>query len=150
MFFTLAGTVIWLILIFMAPFLRSFDSQWNVLIYGLFSPTCHQIESRCFFVFGSPLAVCTRCLGIYLGFFSGTLLFILQKPSPLGLPRARTFLLLTIPLALDGLANFLGIWHTPNLLRLGIGALWGILLPYYFISGVADALSKKTQTIHLK
>lgn len=32
------------------------------------SRICHQHPDRCFYVFGQPLALCARCLGIYSGF----------------------------------------------------------------------------------
>jgi uncharacterized membrane protein len=32
-----------------------------------FSLVCHQHPDRCFWLFGAPVAVCARCLGIYLG-----------------------------------------------------------------------------------
>ena len=149
-YFTFAGAAIWIGLIYLAPFLRSLNSRWDVLLYSIFSPTCHQIDSRCFFVFGFPLAVCARCLGVYLGILCGVLLYLKQRPFPLPMPRTKTFVLLTSPLVLDGLANLFGIWYSPNLLRLGVGALWGGILPYYFIPGLADALSKKSRIIHLK
>jgi uncharacterized membrane protein len=149
-YFTLAGATIWIVLIFLAPFLRSVNSRGQVLFYAIFSPTCHQIDSRCFLFFGFPLAVCARCLGVYLGILLGTLLFSLKMASSPPLPQTRTFVLLTCPLVLDGLGNLFGIWYSPNLFRLGVGALWGGILPYYFIPGLADALSKKPRTIHLK
>ncbi len=148
-YFTLAGAAIWLALIFLAPLLRFVDSRWHVLIYTIFSPTCHQIESRCFLVFGFPLAVCARCLGIYMGFLFGVLLFLKESPFPPLLPRTKTFVLVTCPLVLDSLGNLLGIWQSPHLLRLGVGALWGSLLPYYFVLGLTDAFSKRSRTIHL-
>ncbi len=147
---TLFGIAIWIALIFLAPFLRSVDSPWQILVYAIFSPTCHQIDSRCLLFFGSPLAVCARCLGIYLGILFGALFFLYKIPTSPPLPQAKTFVLLTCPMVLDGLGNLFGIWHSPHFLRLGVGALWGSMLPFYFIPGLADALSKRSRIIHLK
>ena len=36
-------------------------------IWQFFSPVCHQDSARSFWILGAPVAVCARCLGIYLG-----------------------------------------------------------------------------------
>jgi uncharacterized membrane protein len=38
-----------------------------------FALICHQRPQRCFWIFGGAVAVCARCLGIYLGAASGLL-----------------------------------------------------------------------------
>ncbi len=35
---------------------------------------CHQLPARSFWIFGAPVAICARCLGIYLGAALGLLL----------------------------------------------------------------------------
>jgi len=144
-FSTLGGIILWLDAIFLAPFLKSRSLTLNILFYDLFSPICHQIPSRSFFCFGSPLAVCGRCLGIYLGFLAGTILYpFLGGFSKSTLPKKESFLLLSLPIALDTLGNFFGLWITSNWLRLFIGFIWGLLLPFYFILGITDL------ALHLK
>ena len=44
-----------------APFLHS------PLIDALFRPLCHQQPGRSFWIAGAPMAVCARCLGVYIG-----------------------------------------------------------------------------------
>lgn len=134
------GTLVWLAAIFLAPWLaaRGAASAARV-VYAAFSPTCHQIPSRCFLVAGHPLAVCGRCLGIYAGFAVGLVLYpFVRGGSRLVLPKARLFLLMTLPLALDGAAGFLGVWKSPIGLRFATGLVWGTILPFYFVTGVAD------------
>jgi len=139
----LIGAVIWLGLIFLAPYSQSKTSELNIFIYALFSPFCHQLPSRSFFIFSYPLAVCARCLGIYSGFFSGTVLFpLVRKFSNLSNPKARTFILLTLPVAVDFLGNFLRLWKAANWLRFSTGFIWGAILPFYFIPGMIDFLLK--------
>jgi uncharacterized membrane protein len=36
-------------------------------IHALFHPLCHQQPARSFWMAGAPMAVCARCLGIYIG-----------------------------------------------------------------------------------
>jgi len=74
-FLTLCGIIIWLGVIFLAPYLKSQSSGLQAFCYGIFSPICHQNPSRSFFLFGYPLGVCARCFGIYFGFLGGTGLY---------------------------------------------------------------------------
>jgi uncharacterized membrane protein len=136
---TLSGIILWLGTIFLAPYLASESSPLAGFIYALFSPTCHQIPSRCFFVFGHPLAVCARCLGIYSGFLAGTLIYPFLKGFFLpSLPRAKNFILVSFPIVLDTAANLIGIWESPEWLRFLTGLLWGVILPFYFLAGFSD------------
>ncbi len=139
------GVVLWILLIGLAPYLKSIGSGWNRVVYAVFAPTCHQIDSRCLTVFGHPMAVCARCLGIYLGFLVGTILFpwCNRRQQALALPRVRTFVCLTIPIGVDTIGNLLTLWSTPHLLRLGLGWAWGMVLPFYFIPGLVDVLTRR-------
>src|ERR1700761_8410929 len=64
------------------------------LVRGFFSSLCHQNPDRSFLIRGVPVAVCARCLGIYLGVVAGMLLPC--KP-------ATAMRWLAIALALNGL-----------------------------------------------
>jgi uncharacterized membrane protein len=148
----LAGSLVWVVAIFLAPYLRSRNSAVGALIYALFAPVCHQIPERSFYLFGRPLAVCGRCLGIYLGFLFGTLLYPLGgRLTRIRLPQLRTFLVMSAPIAADTAANFLRLWSSSNVLRLATGLLWGLLLPFYFIAGFAELASqRRLRKIQLK
>ena len=41
----------------------------------LLHTVCHQIPSRSFHLFGEPLAACHRCIGLYVGFALGVLVW---------------------------------------------------------------------------
>ena len=45
----------------------------SVPFYKAFALVCHQRPERCFWIFGAPVAVCARCLGIYFGAAIGLL-----------------------------------------------------------------------------
>lgn len=136
---TLTGIITWIAVIFLAPYLKSQSSPFSGFIYAIFSPTCHQIPSRCFYAFGHPLAVCARCLGIYCGFLLGISIFPFVKGfgTP-ALPKAKTFILLSIPIVLDTGGNLLGIWTSPDWVRFLTGIVWGLILPFYYLAGLAD------------
>ncbi len=139
---TAAGTAIWLSAIFLAPVLAARGSVGPArLLYEAFSPICHQIPERCLTFHGQPLAVCGRCLGIYTGFAAGLVLYpFLRGFSKLKLPSVRVLLPLTLPMALDGAAGVLGIWTSPIGARFATGIVWGTLLPFFFVTGLADLL----------
>ncbi|NOR16001.1 MAG: DUF2085 domain-containing protein [Candidatus Aminicenantes bacterium] len=140
---TALGICLWLSLIFLAPYLESESSPFSRWIYLMFAPTCHQNASRCFHLWGYPLAVCARCLGIYFGFLGGTLFYPgIRGFKSLTIPRLKVLLWISLPIAIDTLSNVLTLWSSPAWLRLILGALWGSILPFYFIPGIADALVK--------
>ncbi len=142
--FSVAGLIIWISATFLAPFLKSQSQTWSEFIYAVFSPVCHQISKRSLFIFGFPLAVCTRCLGIYMGSLLGLVLYpIVQGFSSSMTPKIRPFVLVTIPIAIDTFGNFFSIWETTHWMRLTIGFIWGMILPFYFVSGLASAIQNK-------
>jgi uncharacterized membrane protein len=144
---TVGGAVVWLGLIFLAPWLAARGEAGVArIVYAVFAPVCHQRPDRCFALAGHPLAVCGRCLGIYAGFLFGLILYPLVRGfSRLELPGARLFVLATLPLALDGLAGILGIWESPIGFRFATGLAWGALLPFYFVTGLADLVRSRRE-----
>jgi uncharacterized membrane protein len=136
---TLLGTLAWLGAILLAPVLRSRSSGAAPFLYAVFSPICHQIPGRSFFISGFPMAVCGRCFGIYAGFLAGVLLYpFVRGFRRLALPSARLFVLASLPAGLDVLLGLSGVWQSPIGVRFATGLVWGSLLPFYFITGVAE------------
>lgn len=132
----LLGGLLWNAALFAAPALRHHAPRVSAMIYAVFSPVCHQIPERSFFFRGFPLAVCGRCLGIYLGFSAGTILYpFLRRFSRPFLPATSIFVLVSLPIGLDTAGNFLGLWASPIWLRLAAGLVWGSVLPFYLITG---------------
>ena len=96
------------------------------------------------------MAVCARCLGIYAGFLAGTFVYPLRSLESTHLPRPRTFIVFTLPIALDTVGNLLALWHTPSLVRLALGIFWGLLLPSYVIPALVDILGRFPRIFRLK
>lgn len=142
-FLILLGIVLWIAAIFVAPYLKSQSPAYGKLIYIVFSSTCHQIPSRCLTLNGNPLAVCSRCLGIYFGFFLGTILFpIFRGFSSELLPKVKILILMSFPIVIDSMANVVSFWASAHWLRLCTGLIWGAILPFYFIPGITDVFKK--------
>ena len=135
----------WVAAIFLAPYLRSRDLPGSILIYSLFSPICHQNPARSFFICGYQLAVCSRCLGIYAGFLGGIVIYpFLRGFSAVYLPRTKYFIAMSLPIGLDTLGNFFRLWNTSNWPRFSLGFVWGLILPFYLITGLAELFTTDT------
>lgn len=142
-FLTLAAAVVWLAFIFLAPYLKSRgDAAPAAFIYAVYANVCHQIPSRSFHLAGRPLAVCGRCLGIYSGLLAGLLALPLVRRFPIPpLPRQRTFIFVSLPVAVDSLAGLLGIWRSPIGVRFLTGLVWGGLFPGFLLPGLRGLLT---------
>ena len=57
-----------------APWLAHSSPSAALAIRAFFSGLCHQDPARSFAVDGAPVAVCVRCLGIYIGVAAGAML----------------------------------------------------------------------------
>lgn len=140
---SLVGSVALVLMTLAAPALRAGSPRLSALLYAVFAPLCHQDPARCFHYAGYPLAVCGRCLGIYVGFILGTLLYPFARgfarPAP---PAGRTFLLASLPVFLDVAGNVLGLWSSPIGLRFATGVLWGIIFPAYFVAGLHELANR--------
>lgn len=93
----------------------------------LFSTLCHQQPERLLFFNDAPMAVCSRCFGIYASFLFGmTLLPILPQHklrSKFIIPLLVAGVLLNI---VDVLTYATGYWSNTHVSRLIAGALLGI------------------------
>jgi len=149
------------------------------LIYLLCSPLCHQLPERSFFLFGlqatytlgelerlteasvplryigSPalgykLAVCQRDIAIYLAALLAGLAFALLRRQlrPLSV---KAFILLCVPIALDGLGQLLALWESVWWSRVVSGTLFGVAcvwLAYPHIeAGMNDVLRVTEQEL---
>jgi uncharacterized membrane protein len=89
-------------------------------IFAFFSKLCHQRPGRSLFLFGEPVAVCVRCLGIYAGAAFGSLVRANYRAAIRALGAA-----LALNCA-DTVGELLHIHGNMPLLRLLIGGVLGI------------------------
>ena len=101
-----------------------------------FAIVCHQRPERSFALFGATIAVCSRCLGIYLGAAVG-LLFRASRTV------AVRLLMLAIALNLLDAATELAGWHQNWLgVRFALGAMLGATGALLISSSLSCALDK--------
>lgn len=124
----IAAVGAWCLLIVLPPLLVDRIPAVGFL-YLFFSPLCHQLPERSFFLFGHQLCVCARCTGIYFGVLLGGIFARKESPHPLVLVAAL------IPMALDGGSQLL-FRESTNLLRLGTGLIAGVAVAFYLYPGI--------------
>ncbi len=95
-------------------------------LHRAFSLICHQRPDRSFWIFGAPVAVCARCLGIYLGAALGLLLRTSRSIAMRVLVTAAAMNLLD---AVTEAAGLHGNWiHVRFVLGLAMGAAAALLI----------------------
>lgn len=108
------------------PFLSYFglDSIAKPLFFSLHY-VCAQIPSHSFYILGHQLGLCARNFSIYFSMFLGSLIFTLSKKRLPGIPW-WLWVLLILPMALDGTTQMFG-WRESNwILRTVTGTLFGL------------------------
>ncbi len=138
-----------------APVLMaSGQSALGQLLYRVYSPLCHQLPERSFFLFGSQLAytlqelehllgpdvppryigdpatgykitVCQRDLATYAAMWLAGLAFIPLRRRLRPL-SLKVFALLCLPVAVDGFGQLFGVWNSTPWRRVISGALFGV------------------------
>lgn len=125
-------------------------------LYTAFSPLCHQLPERSFFLFGRQvaysyeelatllggdvprrfignaeigykIAICQRDLAIYSAMFVAGLAFSAVRQRLKPL-SFKIFLVFLMPLAVDGTGQLLGLWASTPASRMLTGALFGTAL----------------------
>jgi len=136
-FFTFS--LIWLLLIFLAPLFASLGGMFEKIssyIYIFFSKVCHQNEDRSFHLFEHMLGVCSRCVWIYVGIFIGTSFYPLKyRLNNTNLPSLVYLFVAAIILLLDVMLDAIGILPNTFFSRSATGFLIGFVLPFYIIPG---------------
>jgi uncharacterized membrane protein len=126
-----ATMITWLlgILVFAAlsvPFLSYFglDGISKQIFFALHM-VCAQIPSHSFYIFGHQLGMCARNFSIYASMFIGSLIFVLSKKRIPGIPW-WIWVLMILPLALDGTTQMFGWRESTWELRVLTGTLFGL------------------------
>ena len=108
------------------PFLSFFgmDVVAKPLFYALHF-VCAQIPSHSFYIFGHQLGLCARNFSIYAAMFLGSLAFVLSKKRLPGIPW-WVWILLILPMALDGTSQMFGLRESTWYIRVITGTLFGL------------------------
>lgn len=129
---------------FLAPLGLSSCPSFSRFIYLLYSPLCHQRPERSYFLSGHQLAVCSRCVGIYAGFFMSVLIY----PSLSLAIRSRitsrplAIILMATPMGVDVFFTLLKVWNSPLILRTITGFIWSAILPLFWFKALDDLFAR--------
>jgi uncharacterized membrane protein len=111
----------------------SHDHPYHELSHMAFSQLCHQQAGRSLELGGLPMAVCSRCFGIYSSF--SLALIVMPILIVLGLryhhPWAIRFIVISIiMIGIDFIGNLFGFWINTHLSRIILGSSLGISLAW--------------------
>jgi uncharacterized membrane protein len=105
--------------------------RWRIL----FRLMCHGKVERCLELFGAPMPICARCVGIYAGMLLGIVAFwavpLLREKVMRGIAIAAA-----VPLALDGFTQLAGFRESTNALRIATGVIAGLAFGLWILSAV--------------
>jgi uncharacterized membrane protein len=115
------------------PFLSyfGFDAFSKSIFFSLHY-VCAQIPSHSFYILGHQLGLCARNFSIYTSMFLTSVVFVLSKKRLPGIPW-WVWLLMILPMALDGTTQMFGLRESTWQLRLitgtlfGVGSIWFVL-----------------------
>ncbi len=129
----------WVALMVIAPLARESGWAFSSSLYNFFSYICHQLPERSLHIAGHPMAVCSRCFGVYFGLFAGILFYPLIRPVETIDPLPRIWLILSIvPIGVDWSLTFLGIWENTHVSRVITGAILGVACAVYIVPAIVE------------
>lgn len=123
--------------------------QWQ---HYAFLKLCHQIPERSFWINGQPMAVCSRCFGIYSSFTAGwiALPYISRLRIFSNIP-AKTILLITFLLnIMDVAGNMAGYFENGLYSRLLLGVLLGLSVVMLFMDDFFNESLKSVSFNHAR
>ena len=126
-----AMMVVYVTLPVLAPLLALVGASGPAgLIYWAYSYTCNQIPSHSWFLFGHQMAYCQRDTAIYVSMLVGGLLYARNRLWTRGLPFWG-YVLLALPMAIDGFTGLFGWRESTPLLRTLTGSLFGFASAWF-------------------
>lgn len=131
--------------VFIPPLLIVQKPELAQFFYSLYASLCHQQAERCYRILGQPLAVCSRCLGIYSGFFFFSLVYPILGLRLKNWARSRPYLILiaAIPMVLDVVGGLFRIWSSPLMVRSITGFFWSSTLPFFWFPALEELWPKE-------
>ena len=97
------------------------------------SAVCHRMAERSFPWGEWTMPLCARCTGMYLVAFVAFAFFFLKRRMAAGKPfsvgQAALTSLMILPVGIDGVGSYLGIWESSQMMRVLSGSLVGAVAP---------------------
>ncbi|HEV2707518.1 MAG TPA: DUF2085 domain-containing protein [Pyrinomonadaceae bacterium] len=146
----LTAVTLFLCLIAAAPWARAEGHETLAgVLYMSFGTVCHQMPERSFYLFGFPLAVCARCLGLYVGAAAGVLLYpAVRRLERSDVPARGWLLVAAVPTSFDFALGLFGIWANTHLSRFLTASLLGAVAAFYIVPAVLDFGRRRRRRKH--
>lgn len=102
---------------------------WRAAVFHVFSPVCHQIPARSPVLGDVQIAICDRCVGIYLGLILGVLTVGWAHRLWQMMGRHDHYVLLgsLLPAGIDWIGPVLGLWGNGPVSRALTGLIFGVV-----------------------
>ena len=125
------------------------DSTLLSLLARAYGRVCHQLDDRSFHIAGHPLAVCSRCFGIYVGYLAGLIVYPFTRSlTQTELPHRSWLIVALVPIAVDFAGGYLGIFENTLASRALTGLVAGAAGAFYTLPGLVSLAASlfKVQT----
>jgi len=110
-----------------------------------YSHVCHQMPAKTPAFWGHFMLVCSRCLGIYAGFFVFSLVSFFHSFRPN--TGSKKFVLFSAPMLSDVVFSSLGIYSYNKISAFITGAVFGSVVFVYISNIIFDIFCKKQDII---
>ena len=149
LFLTNAIVAVFLALPLLAPLLPA--AGWDgpaSAIYSFYSLVCHQMPSRSYFLFHYQVAFCQRNVAIIAALLLGGLTYasLRDRIRPL---RWQLYLLMILPMAVDGFTQLFGWRESTWGLRTLTGGLFGLASAWVLYPAADRALLRQLAAVTL-
>jgi uncharacterized membrane protein len=149
MVFSVAAlALLWTVLLVTAPTLQAGGSILGWVVQAGASTVCHQDAGRSLSLNGVPMAVCSRCIGLYAGGVLGLLAAGLTAAWSRPAPRALFFILIA-PTVIDAVLPLTGLFGYPgvgNLTRTLISLPAGGICGWFLAVAIGDMMTDRARS----
>ena len=113
-------------------------------IFAALHLICAQIPAHSFYLYGHQMGMCARNFSIYFSMFLGSLFFVLSKKRMKGIPW-WLWLILILPMAIDGTTQMFGLRESTWELRVLTGTLFGLANMWFVLPFMQKTLDDTVQ-----
>lgn len=115
--------------------------KWRML----FRVLCHGIPTRCLQFFDTPMPICARCTGIYVGLLAGLIAFVVLPAIQERMLRVALYVA-ALPMAIDGITQAMTLRESTNGLRVATGFAAAIVFGIWILEAVENRESPVVTT----
>ena len=146
--FVLYSAMVLALYVFLSMFSALFIQSDNQFIMGVGAATyianiymCHQLPERTLTLFGQHMGLCERCMAIMVGALLAYPAAFWRRRFPAFMLSKWFVLLALIPIGVDGVGQFLGMWESTAAVRVATGFLSAFAILYFLVAEILERFS---------